>query len=161
MDYRSLRRRQRGFTLIELLIVVAIIGLIAAVAIPNLMNALDNARQKTAVADIRQIANAVEMYQVNVTHYPIVTALGSIESVGARSLGLEPQFMTHVPTRDPWKGFYYYASDGAGEGSDYTLISYGKDKKPSPSSQGVINSFDCDIIFQNNAFISYPEGIQN
>ncbi|OYV98709.1 MAG: hypothetical protein B7Z68_00255, partial [Acidobacteria bacterium 21-70-11] len=46
-------RKQKGFTLIELLIVVAIIGIIAAIAIPNLLNAINRGRQKRTMADMR------------------------------------------------------------------------------------------------------------
>jgi prepilin-type N-terminal cleavage/methylation domain-containing protein len=52
------RNRQRGFTLIELLIVVAIIGIIAAILIPNLLDALQKAKQKRTVADIRDVGTA-------------------------------------------------------------------------------------------------------
>jgi prepilin-type N-terminal cleavage/methylation domain-containing protein len=53
-------RRTGGFTLIELLIVVAIIGVIAAIAIPNLLNAIDRSKQKRSMADMRTIGTAVE-----------------------------------------------------------------------------------------------------
>ncbi len=53
-----IRNRQRGFTLIELLIVVAIIGIIAAILIPNLLDALQKAKQKRTVADIRNTGTA-------------------------------------------------------------------------------------------------------
>ena len=49
-----MRRKDKGFTLIELLIVVAIIGIIAAIAIPNLLNAIDRGKQKRTMADLRQ-----------------------------------------------------------------------------------------------------------
>ena len=52
------RRGQRGFTLIELLIVVAIIGIIAAILIPNLLDALQKAKQKATIGDIRNIGTA-------------------------------------------------------------------------------------------------------
>ena len=55
---RRLRNRQRGFTLIELLIVVAIIGIIAALLIPNFLDALQKAKQKRTVADIRNVGTA-------------------------------------------------------------------------------------------------------
>ncbi len=52
------RRSEKGFTLIELLIVVAVIGIIAAILIPNLVDALQKAKQKSTVADIRNIGTA-------------------------------------------------------------------------------------------------------
>ena len=58
------RRRIEGFTLIELLIVVAIIGIIAAIAIPNLLNAIDRGKQKRTMADLRSIGTAVESYAI-------------------------------------------------------------------------------------------------
>ena len=58
-------RKNRGFTLIELLIVVAIIGIIAAIAIPNLLNAINRGRQKRSMADLRTVGTAIEAYAVD------------------------------------------------------------------------------------------------
>ncbi len=67
-------RKNRGFTLIELLIVVAIIGIIAAIAIPNLLNAINRGRQKRSMADIRTIGTATEAYAVDMAFYPTFNA---------------------------------------------------------------------------------------
>src|SRR5437763_9702219 len=56
--FKKIRNRQRGFTLIELLIVVAIIGIIAALLIPNFLDALQKAKQKRTVADARNVGTA-------------------------------------------------------------------------------------------------------
>ncbi len=63
-------RKDRGFTLIELLIVVAIIGIIAAIAIPNLLNAIHRGRQKRSMADMRTIATAIGTYATDLNYYP-------------------------------------------------------------------------------------------
>ncbi len=67
-------RKNRGFTLIELLIVVAIIGIIAAIAIPNLLNAINRGRQKRTMADIRTIGTACEAYAVDNSSYPSIAS---------------------------------------------------------------------------------------
>jgi len=153
-------RKRNGFTLIELLIVVAIIGIIAAIAIPNLLNAIDRGKQKRSMADIRSLSTACESYAVDVNFYPISTSMATIASIGATNMGIEPIYIKRAPTKDGWGGAYYYGSDTAGAGSDYTLMTYGKDKKASSSSAGATNDFDCDIIFENGTFTAYPEGIQ-
>ncbi|HET9481736.1 MAG TPA: type II secretion system protein GspG [Candidatus Polarisedimenticolia bacterium] len=152
--------RHAGFTLIELLIVVAIIGIIAAIAIPNLNNAIDRSKQKKTMADMKAISTAVENYMIDSNYYPIATTLASISSLGGANMGIEPHYLRVVPTKDGWGGMLYYGSDPAGSGSEYTLVSYGKDKKNSPSSQGSTSDFDCDIIFQSGVFTAYPDGIQ-
>ena len=64
------KRNNKGFTLIELLIVVAIIGIIVAIAIPNLLNAIQRAKQKRTMADMRSAGTAAEAYAVDFNHYP-------------------------------------------------------------------------------------------
>jgi type II secretion system protein G len=60
----------KAFTLIELLIVVAIIGILAAIAVPNFLNAMIRAKVSKAVADIRNIATALETYKLDRNAYP-------------------------------------------------------------------------------------------
>lgn len=63
--------KQPGFTLIELLIVVAIIGILAAIAVPNFMNAQTRAKVTRVEADFRQLATALESYRMDSSAYPV------------------------------------------------------------------------------------------
>jgi general secretion pathway protein G len=108
-----------GFTLIELLIVVAIIGIIAAVAIPNLMNAIDKGKQKRSMADMRQIATAVESYGVDYSKYP-----SSIAAWSTLKPLLNPFFIKNPPDVDGWDGTWDTTTDATG--GTYTISSLGK-----------------------------------
>ena len=84
---------KKGFTLIELLIVVAIIGIIAAIAIPNLLNAIQRGKQKRTMADMRSIATAVEAFSVDNNRYPSGgSPLSAIRS------SVEPRYIKKLPT---------------------------------------------------------------
>ncbi len=149
-------RKDRGFTLIELLIVVAIIGIIAAIAIPNLLNAINRGRQKRSMADMRTIADAVEQYQVDYNAYPKVSSA----TVDVLIPYLTPTYVKKLPVNDGWNTKFAWIGDTSG--LDYTIICYGKNR----SSDGIdltkprTTSFNADIYFSNGSFVQWPEGMQ-
>lgn len=144
-------RKQEGFTLIELLIVVAIIGIIAAIAIPNLLNAIDRGKQKRTMADLRSIGTAIEAYSIDNNQYPVVTTMPTLEAV------VEPLYIRTAPQNDGW-GRTFVVSCASGE---YTVCSGGKDGGAcSNDASGATTSFNDSITFANGQFVQWPEGAQ-
>ena len=148
-------RKEKGFTLIELLIVVAIIGIIAAIAIPNLLNAIDRGKQKRTMADIRSIGTAIESYAVDNNRYPISYSNATGATMGTQ---LAPIYIKTMPSKDGWNNDWH--GDSNSTGSLYTLESYAKDNANDTSSAGQTTDFNCDITFANGQFYAWPQGTQ-
>lgn len=149
------RTSQNGFTLIELLIVVAIIGLIAALAMPNLMNAFQRAKQTKTMAEIKAIGDAFEKYAVDNNVYP--RGLTNADSA-AISGYVSPLYLRTVPTGDGWSHPWHI--DTSANGTLYTITSYGRDGTPGPVNGGATTSLDCDIVYSNGSFYQWPQGAQ-
>ena len=149
-------RNERGFTLIELLIVVAIIGIVAAVAIPNMLNSIDRSRQKRTMADMRYVANALEQYSIDNNFYPLQSSQGAIAPTV--SSFLSPAYCKVLPGTDGWMWNIQYGSTASG--SDYTLRSFGKDGLKNGVT-GRTSDFNCDIIMQIGQFTAWPDGLQS
>ncbi len=145
--------RSRGFTLIELLIVVAIIGIIAAIAIPNLLNAIDRGKQKRTMADMRTIGQAIATYSVDTNFYPVAADVATLAGL------LEPEYSRKTSQKDGWGHFYVFN----GTAIQYTLGSTGKDGGTTLALEGgggPTGSLDSDIIVNSGVFVQWPEGMQ-
>jgi general secretion pathway protein G len=142
-------RREKGFTLIELLIVVAIIGIIAAIAVPNLLAAIQRSKRSRTAADIRAIGTALGSYQVDFNYYPRknVSASTALDKTATDwGIGLPDTFYAGSDA-DAWTTKFYYWTDATGSG--YTLRSYGKDMEEGYKGT---TEYGSDILFINGMF---------
>jgi prepilin-type N-terminal cleavage/methylation domain-containing protein len=124
-----MRNRQKGFSLIELLIVVAIILIIAAIAIPNLLRAKMAANEASAVATLRTLNTSAVAYSTTYGAYPThLTDLGPASTPSSTAADLMDAVLSNDPAT---KGGYTFVWVGTGTPvSSYTL-------KATPVTQGV------------------------
>lgn len=148
---------RKGFTLIELLIVVAIIGIIAAIAIPNLLVALQKGKQKSTMGDMKSVGNAVESYLTDWSQVP-QTGAGTVSALA--QTWFTPFYIKILPLTDSWGTAFQYTPQGALD--EYDVTSWGRDKRPAPAPPQAlydvtsISDFNYDLTFSNGFFVVGP-----
>jgi general secretion pathway protein G len=119
--------RQTGFTLIEVMVVVIILGILAAIVVPRVMDRPDVARVTKAKQDIRALESALNLYKLDNFVYP-TTDQGLEALVSKPSTSPEPrnwkQYMDRLP-KDPWGNDYQFLSPGTQ--GDIDIFSLGAD----------------------------------
>jgi general secretion pathway protein G len=116
--------RDRGaFTLVEIMVVIAIIGLMAAVVVPSVMHRMAEARVKTTQLQIRELENGIDMYKLDNAVYP--DQLGSLVQRPANAKKWPTGgYMKELPL-DGWGNEFVYVHPG--NYGPYDLVSYGAD----------------------------------
>jgi len=123
-----MRRPARGFTLLEVMIVVFILGLLATIIVPRLAGRTDEARRVKVIADLKSIAQALDLYRLDAGMYP--TTEQGLKALVARPTAPPPParwnvngYLDRVPV-DPWGRTYVYFRSDDGR---YQLKSLGAD----------------------------------
>jgi general secretion pathway protein G len=150
----------QGFTLIELLIVIAIIGIVAAIAIPNLLTALQKGKQKATMGDMKSLGNAIESYMTD-NYFVPQDAEGPIANC---TVSLVPFHIKVLPRVDGWGSALQYTRGTGAQNDLYSLYSYGRDRtsegtwdtNTSPYVVTTMDMFAKDIVFSNGNFTYCP-----
>lgn len=144
------RSNHAGFTLIELMVVVVIISVVSSITLVAFINALDKAKQRATMADMRTLSKGIEAYMVDNGAPP-----SSAGGVTGLQTTLIPYQTTVVPINDHWRRLYTYESE---VGGDYTFESHGKDGVDGANiSYATRFDFNLDIVLSNGLFIAAPE----
>ncbi|MFZ2738154.1 MAG: type II secretion system major pseudopilin GspG [Burkholderiaceae bacterium] len=116
-----------GFTLIELMVVLVIIGVLAALIVPNVLDRADDARATAAKTDVNNLAQALKLYKLDNQRYPVMEqglqALVSKPSTAPIPVNWKP-YLEKLPN-DPWGRPYLYLNPGIK--GEVDVLSFGAD----------------------------------
>jgi len=171
-------RKHRGFTLIELLVVVAIIGIVAVILIPNLLDALQKAKQKKTVGTIRDVGMAwfswltdeVSSAAAGSNQFDI-SGLVTMQVNDLANLLIPPvgaRYASSVPVKDAWGNPFEYsaAADPGSASLGVAVRSWGRDAQegptmnPYPMGPFIVTHYAEDIVWSDGFFVRYPAGVE-
>lgn len=139
----------RGFTLIEIMVVVVILGILAGLIVPRIMDRPEEAKRTKAAIQIQSLEQALKLYKLDNGEYPTteqgLQALVEPPAVGrlARKWRKDGYLEKGRVPKDPWENDFVYISPGLH--SDFDLISYGSDGEPGGEDNGAdINNWEIE-----------------
>lgn len=151
--------------MVELLVTVAIIGIVASIAVMSYLSAINRARQKRTVNDMRMIATAWEARATDAQTYLVAGAGFSFPGTAVTTIDLSnvltPTYLREFPIHDGWLNPFTYGVEESATTKNYGIRSPGRDGFYQESYvEGLTSSPDCDIVFSNGTFVAYPAQIQ-
>ena len=135
---RARQTLQRGFTLIEIMVVIAILGIMAAVVVPKLVGHTETAKISAAKQDIANIKQALILYKLDNGRYPTteqgLQALVTKPTSGPPAKGWKADGYLEKLPKDPWSNAYLYLNPGVH--GEYDVFSYGASGQPGEGNIG-------------------------